>query len=1517
MAYELGGRADKFGNRFEYNWTISKVLDVVQEKIEFITLEAIGENEEGVDLWVGNKDGSCEGQQCKGRSGSEESWSYGTVNAKGIFTKWKNQLERDIKNHVSLVSPLAFTLFEDLTVRARNTSINPDDFYEYQIKKSGQETRNLFKNYCKVMGIDTTNENQIHMEIDYLSRSFYRQIPDSELKNIVIERINILFYGDSKEVYNKLLSFILTEDILGKRIDSTYIYKYLIESGVEYRNLAKDRRILPRIHELNKEYKENFIPLKNGVFERNEFATCKDIISKGKSLVIHGGAGVGKSGCTENIIHYCEQNTIPYLAIKLDKRIPTGTSEIWGKSMGLSTSPALCLEAISKDKKAILIMDQLDSLRWTQAHSGVSLEICLQIIREIQSINNERHEKIVVVMVTRTYDLKNDIGIKTLFNTSEDKKIEWQEVQVKNLSEENVKDIVGGNYERFSKKMKELLRTPSNLYIWQQLELQDEYINIDTTRHLIEKWWGQLQKRADKVTLNALELNNIKNRFVEFCDRHGRINAPANTMGLSSNYIDFLQSNGFMIIDKRIVSFVHQSILDCFLSDYMLDEFYDGKCIEEIIGDRSKQKPGRRYQVQLFMQQLLETSEEDFITVGESMLCSVNIRFNVKYVFLEVLSLIECPSEFIAEYVIDKLEDNEWYGHFLNCVVKENCGYVNALQRRGILDSWIKQNYKKDSVINLLVSISHDLSEDCVELIKRYSFISEEDDKKWSRCFGWKINEDSETLFELRMQYYDHYPELLNQYLNIKDMMMECELRTIRVLALMLKAKYKKNGKTLLKYEEDFVIEESEIIVRHYKEIVSLFLPLLPKVDDALFYSEWSERYSYNVGIERACVQILKKANRKYAKLEPEEFLCKYREFQLTGNELYNEILLDGLCYLSDKYADDIVAYLCNDFEKTLFESTSGNGDRLFLGKKVISKVSKVCSQELYSLLENKIMHYFSTAAVERLQRRMSYNNEKNGYYAYWRFWGDFQLECLRVLPEYRLTDTAKQMLCMLNRSIGDDTSIYRYNDGHSGNVFSPVSGKKLSIKNWINIITNNKIPSNESGKWKEVEGGFVESTKEEFSSSFKEFVSDNPEEILKYMLSIEREISDIYIDCLFDGIAYSSHLDEVEDDLIESMFNKYSYDYKSYRAVTICRIVEKKKNVRWSQRTFDIIKDIAKNHENPMIEKPNVIPNEDKEIKYVDSIESNAINSARGEAACVIGHLLWDNKELYTIFKDTIELLVNDINPIVQYASLYSLWPVYNIDKEWAIQKILLLYKKDYRMAGFCDSKTMFFFLYKEHKDVILNLIMECFESDDKRLIKIAGLSIAEMYMQYNEFQDIVISTESQSKEQQESILEMLILYLGIPKYNEKAKIILSSLMVKNVDLELSWARLFNDKRIEYDRDKMFLINLLTSKHSRKIIHAFVNYLEEDNRELIDYNEMIIKTCNKLLQDYKTEKQDYWDVQDELSKLTLALYDATCDNPLERYKTIASECLDIWNQMFETQIGEARSLTRKMMELE
>lgn len=103
--------------------------------------------------------------------------------------------------------------------------------------------------------------------------------------------------------------------------------------------------------------------------------------------------------------------------------------------------------------------------------------------------------------------------------------------------------------------------------------------------------------------------------------------------------------------------------------------------------------------------------------------------------------------------------------------------------------------------------------------------------------------------------------------------------------------------------------------------------------------------------------------------------------------------------------------------------------------------------------------------------------------------------------------------------------------------------------------------------------------------------------------------------------------------------------------------------------------------------------------------LSSNALNCVRGQAAREIGPLLWEDKILFTEFREVIEKLVFDENPAVRFATLYALWPSYsyNIEREWAEEKIIKIYESDIRTASFYDSKNMFFRLYPKYKERVL----------------------------------------------------------------------------------------------------------------------------------------------------------------------------------------------------------------------
>lgn len=151
-------------------------------------------------------------------------------------------------------------------------------------------------------------------------------------------------------------------------------------------------------------------------------------------------------------------------------------------------------------------------------------------------------------------------------------------------------------------------------------------------------------------------------------EEHGRIYIPSSVLSANKSSLEFLSSNSFLIIQNSKVSYTHQSILDFFLAEKMLKRYYAGEDIVDIIGGKEKQTPAKRYQVQMFLENLSEVDSQDFINAGRKMFESDQIRYFVKFVFLEVLNQIDTIYKNIQTFVLDYYEDKKYGNHLINNV---------------------------------------------------------------------------------------------------------------------------------------------------------------------------------------------------------------------------------------------------------------------------------------------------------------------------------------------------------------------------------------------------------------------------------------------------------------------------------------------------------------------------------------------------------------------------------------------------------------------------------------------------------------------------------------------------------------------------------------------------------------------------------------------------------------------------------------------------------------------------------
>lgn len=1514
MPFEIGGRSDKQGNRYEIHCIIYEMLKVLDEENSSVVIEALGEDEIGTDILVTRKNGETEHQQCKARNASNDKWRVSDLKKINAFTIWKTQLRRDPVRKVALVSPLVCTFLVDLHNRACNTSDNPNDFISYQIENSGKEFQDFYRDFCYELGFNRNYTEDVSQSIDFLRRISYKQMSEEDLKEHINHNIKFLFSTERQRVYDAFISLIVSGDILGKEITQTVLRKYFTEKEITFRLIEGDRRIAPRVKELNQEYRDTFIPLQGGLVYRKEFDDCIELIEKEKSFIISGNAGYGKSACTEAVINYCEENHLPYIAIKLDRRVPQGSAEIWSRSLGLPCSISFAIDSISKNQNAIIILDQLDALRWTQANSSEALSVCMELIREVKNRNKSRKKKIIIAFVCRTYDLDNDNNIKLLFKNEEENNCIT--INIGALEEDDVKSIIGEEYEHLSLKLINLLKIPSNLYIWQHLEKENDLGDCLTTSHLIERWYEQICRNSVKAGIETKRIRETISNIVDELDRKGRLFIPKSILNIDEAGLDYLISSEMIIVQNKRVGFVHQSILDYYISRNMMKKYYEDLSIQNIIGEKNNQNPGRRYQVQMFLQNILEYESSDFISIGKDMLISDDIRYYVKYVFYEILGQITEPDSNITQFILEYC-NNELFGpHLLNYTIMGKKQYITTLRENGILEQWFLLPDKHHLVFNLLQSIAPNLDGEDIAFIRRYAFYSDSDDEEFMRCFFHELNLDSDELFELRMEFYERYPIFSGRvFMNAKTILKQHEKRIVRLISFWLKNKIHGREYYLNSIEEELWELEDVDVIKSAEFVLDELLQHFPKeAEDSVKYSAWSVRNSCHRSLERTCVKLVKKANRELISKAPEIFWAYYEPYMAKGYPVFNELILTGMKYMPARYSNQIMHYLSTDIDSNVFDYTSGAEGQLDLVGEVLKTHSRYCDGEFFLETENAILRYISPYAVDMYKRRIEENKSQN-YIVYWSFWGDLQYILLKCLPEDRMSRKTRELLKVLDRRFDGERLLYSNSGIYGGGVISPISGKTISMGQWLQIVTNEKLKTRDRSKWIEGKGVTIESSLYSFANDFKSAVRERPQEMIDMIVSNKEKVLPAFVDSLFSGLYSSEVLEKVNFERLENLFLEFLCDMKGYRATCFCGIIEKMSHMKWKPEIIAHLKSIALDRSDL---KPNLSVEPDKkedEIKDCEYLENKTWNHLRGSAVRAMAGLLWKQEEYFSDFKPVLEEMTKDDELIIRFAVLFALWPSYNIEREWAEQRILKIYESDIRTVGFRDSKDMLLRLHSSYKDSITKIIELCFYSDDKRLIETGGYALCECYLQFGGFEKTMISIHRQNERQVKAILEMAIEYLGLDEYREGAKRIILSYKDVDIDIDYSLVRIFSEDNIDYKRDSDFLLQLMSSKVSRRIVYLFIQYLEEKACSLVDYSKVILELCDNVLCMSSEDLKMAWGLADEISKLIIALYDETVNSNVKEHRQIADRCLDLWDIMFEKQLGSVREISRKLME--
>lgn len=1247
--------------------------------------------------------------------------------------------------------------------------------------------------------------------------------------------------------------------------------------------------VYTRINTLNKEYVRAFIPLKEGIIKRIQLENCIEYIDAGKSFVIHGKAGRGKSGLTQNLVGYLKEKEIPCLAINLDNRHPEDSVKSWSDKLGFASNIEECLNYVSHGTRGVLILDQLDALRWTSAHSKTALNVCREIIDAIDVINTGRAQKISIVFVCRTYDLENDNSIKRLFKKDDDKQsVTWGKLSLDDLTEDETQAIIGAEYQCLNKKLQEVLRIPSNIYIWQQIFDKTNINECRSTYQLIDEWWESIKKYGSNINFAGSQLEAGKKTLIEQFAKSGQLSMLKRRLNINNDTIEFLVSQGFLVEMANKTSFAHQSILDCLLAQKMENEFLENKPVEDVLGEN--QTPARRFQLQLLLEMLLEGDSKDFLNLGTELIKSDAVRYSFKFVFYEMLNQIDFSDCNINEFILENLENEI----IINNVILNNPLFIKLLWDKGILDKWISEGKN----INLILTVIHDIiisnSDVSVEFIETHLEWICQDAKRMDLIFYSDFMEDSDKLFDLRMKVYDRCPQrVVRLYPDIKKAFIKQQRRAARMLKFVIQNDIESQSLSYIDFES--VINQNCSISNEDAEyIITELVSVIPhNVTNLLEHSRWSSCLHINYTYERIVMELLKIAAKTLAENEPKMFFEKFANYFGQGSYLHNEIMLFAMQYLSCEYSDRVINYICSDFDTNGFDYTSDTDNKLTYVKEIIKKHSKYCNNENFEKLEYLLYYYKPNNMLGIANRRYEYR-KKNKEMVTWEYHGAMQFELLDKLDSSRIKQNTKDYINVLNRKV-DHPTIYKKSPMKArwGGA-SPLHNKNLNINQWLQIVTNPKITTDFS-----LSNSGVYYSIDSFADDFSDYVKKNTQQSISLCLDNYSKTRVEFVQALLLGISMSDDINIISQESLDEIILKNIYSTNERTALAILNIVSKAPSRDWH---CDIISFLIKTALSET-QKEEISQDTSGHVDMIRNIQMRSYNDVKCEAIRTLAVLLSKQEEYFEQFKDVVYENINDEDVAVRFVLCHLLGVMYIIDANFATPYIIKLFTEDILTTGTYRSDVL---IYKIAKTNNLEALMLSMYKSEHELIYQKGTNlIVDFYLRDDKFKDIIENPNDMELSRKKLVVGVAVMYFDNIKFNAKCKEILT--WYKNKDLDFEISRLFYDNIIDLSRDKDFVLSMNAVGY--RTLHAFLNYLSNKALNFLDYSDVILYLCRENI--LNNDGSGY--LHDVLPQLLFGVYDEVKEK--EEYNETTNECLDLLDLMFVKNIGNTRELSKKIMD--
>ncbi|MBE9109272.1 hypothetical protein IQ273_07570 [Nodosilinea sp. LEGE 07298] len=1307
-----GGEADKLGNRYEGRWTVFNMIDVMEEKADYIRLEQPGED--AFEFFV-LRDGQRECHQVKRQRSDCGSWTLSaleTHQVKVLSGFWQSL--NDPNNNCLFISTQDANELRELASRARD-SISWQEFEEQYLNKtqSGNfhKLRQKWEN-CSELGA-----------YEALKRVFVHTVDDDILASIIENRLEALLAGDPKVIRLELTEFVLEK--IHHELTAFDIWHYLLgERGYSRREWSKDLNVLSAIERANSAYLSTLQEAKIGgeVLPRNEASIILEKIaaSSGKgSVLVVGEAGIGKSGAISQVLDMLKDDGIPFLAFRIDRLEPEVIPDAVGTQLGLPASPPTVLANIAQNRDCVLVIDQLDAVSLVSGRNPQFFDCISQLINQAKA-----HPNIHLLLACRKFDLENDNRFKHL--TGQDGIAEA--VNISRLPTSVVKEVVaklGLEVSGFSEKQLLLLSLPLHLSLLAEVivEPNGDFLNFETAKDLYDQFWDYKQKKIRERLGHSIRWTQVIDILCNYMSDHQVLSAPEIFLDEVSEDAGIMASEHVLLKENKRISFFHESFFDYAFARRF---FGCGKSLLPFLVDNG-QHLFQRSQVRQILLHERDFDFEQYKNDLTKLLSSSSIRFHIKQVVCSTLTLIASPHDDEWKILAMFLEnDSSPISNEIWKLLNSSLAWFNLLESKGVIKKWLdgEEDIVIDRVVNLLSIMQCLLPSKVADLVKPYINTSE----AWNDRLIFLVQriklETARPIFDLFLELLSSgvFDKQEDDFFFISDEVWDIVF-------------------SLNKHCPDWCCEFLEVYLKHLLQLSIASGSVNPFPQRRGCSQNTGDSYSTVLGTANTapglfCLRIIptvleiiglnKKDNEKvpwqdlvwtnpfdYQKNDPNqvkfqiiialeqalsrlsqeesEFLDDCIHLLKTSSfELPQYLLIRIYTAHGEKFADEAVDYLCENPSRL---KASYSHEQFWASRKLIEAITPFCSSQKLEQLEMMLLKYFPHWEKGR--------GIQYGYH------GHAQFILLDGIEVPRRSKKVARRVAELYRKFNRQPQL-RYKGMTVANVTPPVIPKsateKMTDEQWLKAIA--KYDLTEISRDKDsslLDAGALSKFLEEQSSQ-------EPERFSKLLSNLPDNTNIRYYEAILYGI--SQHMSFVCLQTLQGILHKCHQLPGHPCGKAICLIFRQFSDWNWSQEDFNVVNWYALNSSDP---KEEIWRNkaEDGQLYCLGDIHTSGINSVRGSAAITIAKLIYSRKSRATVFWDTTQNMLHDCSIAVKTCIIEILIATLNYDRNLSVETFLNLGDSEDLLLGTQNAENFLYFALQTHFEILKPIVEKMLSSD------------------------------------------------------------------------------------------------------------------------------------------------------------------------------------------------------------